>query len=536
MGTNLHKFNCLVMLASLALILLSALANISFGVEIPSTSDTTLNTLTINGATLEGKYLLGIVKGEDKSYENPAWTLATHRISVYRANFLQGNMTITAKANGNTQSKLANSQGDAPVYISIGSICTDLGDCGRGSDPQESKGSLNEEPKVSGYFNWDYDQMGWAGFPFTISGLKSSSPAGIHDITSYILILPQETTLNMPGDAGSGKDDPKLIDTIWKTSLKDGITIGVWGLSPFAVLKSIELDGRPLTKVPYQEKSSFSTPNDNSVGIPLVEVVPPPPGSWTAKDRMSPSDLTLDSQWGFLFAPVMDFLKSSIGGSVIISYPSDFRTGYHEVTVVAEPFSSGSEVDSQLYGITGNEGKRLTAKFLLFNPNFTLDRNRLSPGDAFNVIGSGFAPVSRVKVYAEYGDQEVSLGDAATDSSGGFIEQFNLPPASYDWFQYMWIGTGNESIGRIKVKIDDPDFQARYSSSDYPEIVRGVEQTITYIKPGTTQALNPTQVPAGQAGLNTPIPASTGTPAYNPNPGQGSNQGNSQASGVLPRS
>lgn len=202
-----NKFECLIVMSCLAFVFFSAFMNMSSGLEIPSTSDTTLTTLDINGATLEGKYLLGIVKGEDKSNENnvvkPAWILATYRISVYRANFPEGNMTITAKANGNTGSELAKSQGDTPVYISIGSICTDLGDCRRGSDPQESKGPLSEEPKVSGYLNWDYDQMGWAGFPFTISGIKSSSPVGIHDITSYILILPQETTLNMPGDAGS---------------------------------------------------------------------------------------------------------------------------------------------------------------------------------------------------------------------------------------------------------------------------------------------------------------------------------------------
>jgi len=506
-----HKLLCLMMLVSTNVIFFSGFVNISSGQD-------TLTKIDISGATLEGKYLIGSIQGD-----NPAWNLLVPRIALYRANSQKESITINAKVNGNVPG-LAESQGNAPISINIGSlgylalVCYGYG-CGIES-PQHSQGTLSQRPEVSGHFEWDntktdtgYSKMYFAIIPLAEGGLKSSNPPGPVTITAYIVILPHEPTFEIEsGYAGSGKGDPKLLHMGWM-SAKDLIGIRVEGLNPFAVVKSIELDGQPLTEVPYQDNVDLMTP-----------------GTWMM-DRSSPNIINLGSEnRGFLFSDVDGFLRANLpnaGG--YIRFPENFHTGYHDLTFVAEPFKSGLgesvggiNPDSYLFGITGNEGQKLTAKFLLFNPTFTLDKNRLSPGDAFTVIGSGFAPVTRVKIYAVYGTEEVSLGDAATDASGGFNVQLNLSPSDIDWFnpassQYMWIASREDKDGYIRVKIDNPVFKDHYSSA--PDVVKGLEKDITYVKPGTTQVSPPSQsAPSSQGAIGSSVPTTSGTPGNNPSP------------------
>lgn len=225
----------------------------------------------------------------------------------------------------------------------------------------------------------------------------------------------------------------------------------------------------------------------NSGSFPSSQVFVPPPGTWTMKDPVTLGTLinsSLAPGVGFLNANINDFLKTNLENSgAVISFPANFDTGEHVVTLVAGPSSvndNGSFIP--VYGITGKEARTISAKFLLMDPKFTLDKIQAYPGDTLNVTGSGFAPYSRVKIYAETaGGGNVTIGEASTDSTGGFRTQaVKLPPRNSDFF-LSWI---NGTIrGDIRVKIDDPPFVARYSSVYIQEFVDGVTQSITYLQP-----------------------------------------------------
>lgn len=489
---DLRKLVSLVVLTSLTAVLFSATVDRALGIE-------TVGKFDINGATLEGKYLLGLVRGQQKldaqGESKPAWTMVNYGLEVWRANFKAGDITVTASLNGNTGSNFAKDNGNNPLSISIGdplsssfaTICFEGEGCLSGSPGHQKVGTLDQEPQVSATLKWNntLDNLGvramnWALFPVTTGFIKSGTPQGPLDLTTEVLILPEDASLYVDnGPFGFGRADPDLVMLSDQPGF-NGIMVGTNGLSPFAEWKSISLDDMALTKVPYQEPAT-------SGSFPSGQVFVPPPGTWTMKDPMTLDKLissSLAPGIGFLNANINDFLKANLeNGGAVIGFPVNFETGEHVVTLVAAPSNFNDKGNFiPVYGISGKEARTLSAKFHLMDPKFTLDKNQAYPGDTLNVTGSGFAPYSRVKIYAETaGGGNVTIGEASTDSTGGFRTQVvRLPPQNSDFF-LSWInGTAN---GDIRVKIDDPPFVARYSSVYIQEIVEGVTQSITYLQP-----------------------------------------------------
>lgn len=492
---DLRKLISTIVLTSLTAVLLSAAVDRAQGIE-------TVGKFDISGATLEGKYLLGIVRGQQKlgaqGESKPAWSLLNYRLEVWRADFQAGDITVTAKLNGNTGSDFAKDNGNNPLSISIGdplsssfaTICFEGEGCVSGSPGQQKVGTLDQEPQASATLKWNntLDSLGvramsWALFPVTTGFIKSGAPPGPLDLTTEVLILPEEASLYVDsGPLGFGRSDPDLVLLSDQPDF-NGIMVGTNGLSPFAEWKSIALDDLVLPKVPYQEPST-------SGSFPSGQVFVPSPGTWTMKDPVTLDKFvnsSLAPGVGFLNANINDFLKTNLENSgAVISFPVNFETGEHVVTLVAGPSSNYNDKGSfiPVYGVTGKEALTLSAKFLLMDPKFTLDRNQAHPGDTLNVTGSGFAPYSKVKIYAETaGGGNVTLGEASTDSTGGFRTQaVKLPPKNSDFFLSWISGTIR---GDIRVKIDDPPFIARYSSVYIQEFVEGVTQSITYLQPSS---------------------------------------------------
>jgi hypothetical protein len=492
MITDLRKLVSLVVLTSLTAVLFSATMDRALGIE-------TVGKFDINGATLEGKYLLGLVSSQPKlsaqGESKPAWTMVNYALQVWRANFKAGDIAVTAELNGNTGSDFAKDNGNNPLSISIGdplsssfaTTCFEGEGCLSGSPGQQKVGTLDQEPQVSATLNWNntLDNLGvramsWALFPVTTGFIKSGTPQGPLDLTTEVLILPEEASLYVDnGPFGFDRADPDLVLLSDQPGL-NAITVGTNGLSPFAEWKSIALDDLVLPKVPYIEPNTTGS-------FPSGQVFVPPTGTWTMKDPMTLDELinsSLAPGIGFLNANINGFLKTNLENSgAVISFPVNFETGEHVVTLVAGPSSNFNDKGNfiPVYGISGKEARTLSAKFLLMDPKFTLDKNQAYPGDTLNVTGSGFAPYSRVKIYAEtVGGGNVTIGEASTDSTGGFRTQVvRLPPKNSDFLS--WInGTAN---GDLRVKIDDPPFVARYSSVYIQEIVEGVTQSITYLQP-----------------------------------------------------
>lgn len=526
MMNSFRKLRCIAVLASLTFVMLLAPVGISCGADTGGK----LSKFDVNGATLEGKYLLGIAPG-------PTWKVTAYRMAVYRADAETGDITVSAKLL--KDSKAAIDQPDRKMSVDI-----------TGPFPSPGEFSDNrpwsQEPQVSATFKWDHGlsdpKMRYAWIVYTIGNLKPSLGTLPIDIKTDILILPKDVSMYITnGLFGYGKADPPLVypDNYPDNPAGGTVGIDVDGLSPFATWKTIELDGRPLTKVPCE-----SAGNPGTGGIKM-----PPLGTWTKSDStswagrcapyecdcyyLSPTDLKFDieTRTGFLEnSQINSFIKSyTRTQKAWISLPSDIKAGLHELTLTTEPYFGKTESNATFYGITGTEGRRLTAKFLLFGPRFTLDKSQASPGDTLTITGSGFAPVARVKIYAQTVafSREVEIGSAITNSTGGFTQQVNIPSTDSDFFKDIWneYETGPEQ-GAIRVKIDDPNFQARYSSSYVSEIVNGVITPLTYIKPVTTSAMPSTQgVPTSPTVSGTSVPTSTSptgkaaTPAGNVMPG-----------------
>jgi hypothetical protein len=143
------------------------------------------------------------------------------------------------------------------------------------------------------------------------------------------------------------------------------------------------------------------------------------------------------------------------------------------------------------------------------------------------IDGSGFAPYSIVKIFAQVetsgGEtREVDLRSAATDSTGGFSQEVQIPTNNSDFFMDIWEAFKTvPARGSIKVKIDDSDFQSRYSSSYVPEIVDGVTERITYTPPDVITPSSPGMA-APPTGNITAVPGASGTA---PGPGAGISPG-----------
>lgn len=261
MAKDLRKLVSLIVLTSLTTVLLSAAVDRAQGIESVGKFD-------ISGATLEGKYLLGLVRGQQKldaqGESKPAWTLVNYGLEVWRANFRAGDITVTAKLNGNTGSNFAKDNGNNPLSISIGdplssffaTTCFEGEGCFSGSPGQQKVGTLDQEPQVIATLKWNntIDNLGvramsWALFPVTTGFIKSGTPQGPLDLTTEVLILPEEASLYVDnGPFGFGRADPDLVLLSDQPGL-NAITVSTNGLSPFAEWKSIALDDIILRKV-----------------------------------------------------------------------------------------------------------------------------------------------------------------------------------------------------------------------------------------------------------------------------------------------
>lgn len=495
----MKKFQKLILpvaLAGLAIVLLFASIGMTHGQE-------SFVQLDISGTTLDGKYLLGAVKGPDA-------TLLHHGLQVYRANIEKGDMRITAGLISGTS--FAKYQGNRTLNIEVGpNVYTGTFPVTPLQGDLFASGSISQGPKIDATFEWNSSQMSYATFPIRIGNIVTPS-SGPHFLKTQILVLPKDASLAVSGILGWSKADPALQYSPDYPGGNNVTLISADGLSPFAEWTTINLDGKPLAKAPWVPDPKFSFYQEPP---PL----PPAPGTWIRKDPIDPIDLPLSGEVGYLYTDTGGFLNSYFDSQgAQIGLPKDIKTGLHEVTLTTKPYPIiGSSVGGiNALGITGNEGRELTAEFLLFGPKFNLSQQQVAPGEALMVDGSGFAPNSRVKVFVQVeasgGEtREVEIGSAATDSTGGFSQDVQIPTNDSDFFKDIWkVFKTLPARGSIKVNIDDFDFQSRYSSSYVPEIVDGVTERITYTPPGVTTPPSP-GVTARSPGNITAGPGAVGT-------------------------
>ncbi|HSD58334.1 MAG TPA: PAN domain-containing protein, partial [Methanotrichaceae archaeon] len=514
-------------LAGLAIVLLFA----SVGM---TSSQESFVQLDISGATLEGKYLLGAVKGPDATLIHPG-------LQVYRADIEEGDLRITTGLESGTS--FAKYQGNRTLSIEVGpSVYPGKFPVMPLKGDLFASGPISQGPKIDATFRWNSSNMSHATFPIRLGNIVTPS-SGPHFLKTEVLILPKDVSMSVSGIYGRSKADPTLQYSPDYPGGSNVTLIGVSGLSPFAEWISINLDGKPLSKAQWVPNPEFGFYQD-----------PPPldpaPGTWIRRDPIDPTDLPFSSDVGYLNTDTGQFLSSHFRSqSAYIGPPKDIETGIHEVTLTAKPYPLlGSSVGGiNILGITGSEGRTLTAEFLLFGPKFNLSQQQVAPGETLTIDGSGFAPNSRVKIFAQVetsgrdipeGEirpwikppanlpaepssreiREVELGSAATDSTGGFTQQVQVPPYDSDFFKDIWsVFKTVPARGSIRVKIDDLDFQSDYSSTYVPEILYGVNESITYTPPGITTPPSPgvTALPPGNI---TAVPGAVGTA---PGPGAG---------------
>ena|GEM_PF-2245129 len=517
-----HELRRPVALFSLAIVLLFASAGMTSGQE-------SFIQLDISGATLEGKYFLGAVKGPDAVLLHPG-------LQVYRANIEEGDLRITTRLNPNTE--FAKYQENRTLNIEVGPNVATAGFAAipLGGDLFAS-GPVSQDPKIDATFRWNSSEMYYAIFPIRTGNIVTPA-SGPHFLKTEVLILPKDVSMRVSGIYGRNKADPTLKYSPDYPGGNNITGIHVSGLSPFAEWVSIELDGKPLVKAQWRPDPEFGFYQDPP---PL----PPAPGTWIRKDPIAPDDptyLPLSSDVGYLFTDTGEFLGSYYDSDNQIGLPEDIKTGLHEITLTTKPYPLiGPSVHGfNILGITGTEGRVLTAKFLLFGPKFTLSQQQVAPGETLFLNGSGFAPDSRVKIFAQVetsgrdipaGEirpwikppanlpaepsskeiREVEIGAAATDSTGSFSQEVQIPASDSDFFRDIWkVFTTVPARGSINVKIDDLIFQSRYSSSYVPEIVDGVTERITYTPPGVITPPSP-GVTARLSGNITAVPGAVPT-------------------------
>jgi hypothetical protein len=222
-------------LAGLAIVLLFASVGMTSGQE-------SFVQLDIGGATLEGKYFLGAVKGTDAVLLHPG-------LQVYRANIEEGDMRITSGLNPNTQ--FAKYQGNRTLNIEVGPnvypgtfpVMPLKGDL-------FASGPISQGPKIDATFRWNSSNMSHATFPIRLGNIVSPS-AGPYFLKTEVLILPKNASLKVNGILGRSKADPTLQYSPDYPGGSNVTSIGVSGLSPFAEWISIKLDGESLAKAPW---------------------------------------------------------------------------------------------------------------------------------------------------------------------------------------------------------------------------------------------------------------------------------------------
>lgn len=482
-------------LACLAIILLS------FSVAMTSGQLQSSSLLNIDKATLEGKYFFA----RYTSTINQSIIIFSPEILVYRADVEKGEMHITSQVI--PDSALAKLQGNREFTIEVG---PDVDTGGFSAIPLQGNltvsGTASQEPKIDASFEWNHSEMHYALFSIKFENLAAAPIT----METQVLILPKDTTLLISsGIYGyNGKADiPALVYSPNYIKGHKDMLFQAEGLSPVTNLETVAIDGKPLSKAPWVAGTAD-------------------PGTWMAEDPMDASTLQegITYAYGFGSANITGFLYTHLpfqGGYV--GYPLDIKTGLHELTVTATPYPNpGAMIAFNLSGITENEGRKLTAKFLLFGPSFTLSKQRIAPGETLMVNGSGFAPFSRVKIFAQVDTsgrdipggeimpittppenvpasnpeiREVEIGSASTDPAGNFTAQLQLPNGSSDFFKDIWsVLTTLPAYGSIKVKIDDLAFQGRYAG--VPEVDDGVADDIAYLPPGVTAAQPATPQPA----------------------------------------
>lgn len=511
--SEFQKLRRPVALACLAIVLLF------FSVSMTSGQPQSSSLLNIDKAVFEGKYFLALYK----STINQSITIYSPEILVYRADVEKGEMHITAQVI--PDSALAKLQGNREFTIEVG---PDVDTGGYSVIPLQGNltvsGAASQEPKIDASFEWDHSQMHYALFSIKFKNLVATPPI----METQVLILPKEASLLISSGVypyTGNSNAPALVYSPNYIKGHKDMLFQAGGLSPVSKLDTVALDGKPLSKAPWVTGTAD-------------------PGTWITKDPMDLSTLGegLTTTYAYGSANTTGFLYTHLpfqGGYA--GFPIDIKTGLHELTVTATPYPDPNAMPAfNIVGITGNEGSKLTANFLLFGPSFTLSNQRVAPGETLVVNGSGFAPYSRVRIFAQIDtsdryimpapssdSREVEIGSASTDPTGNFTAQLQLPTGSSDFFKDIWNAlTTLPAYGSIEVKIDDLAFQTRYAG--VPEVDNGVYEKITYLPPGTATLQPATSQPATtqpsgtsnlQAGNISAVPGATST-ALGPSSGQ----------------
>jgi len=321
----------------------------------------------------------------------------------------------------------------------------------------EDTGPATQELSASMTFDWEEGRceavvpvnitMGANTWGSTLLWKNGITLVGTIQIT--LLVLPAQASLIL-----NPAEEPAL-DT-WPLLVRRdsvGLSFGLrgCGIHPYLQLESLALDGSPLDEVPYPFDATFG---------PAVEA-----GSYTTIRTQPTGELLIPA--GTVGIDARTWAVNLYGccrgsSSATLAFPEGMAAGRHRLAVTFKP------VDIVPSPLT------IEQEFIVFGPAIVLSDEELSPGETFEMEGTGFPPASRVTVYAKVRpftgqEREIELGEAHTALDGGFVEIFTLPNASADFWADLssWRMTpAQPQLGMIRVIIMDDEFHQNFDHLD----------------------------------------------------------------------
>jgi len=329
----------------------------------------------------------------------------------------------------------------------------------------EAVGPPNEELNTSITFDWDSERceavvpvnitMGANTWGSTL--LWMNGVAVVATIHINVIVLAAEPTLALNPSQAVG---PTTGATLVRRD-SSGLNFAVRGCGnhPYLEWGTLALDGVPLEEAPYPSFAPFG---------PVAE-----PGTFiTLRTQPGGESLVLPGTVGVSARA----WAMNQGGccrpspSVTFALPAEVTTGRHRLTATFDPLEI---VPSPL---TTDRVSQLSLEreFVLFGPEIALSSERLSPGETFDVHGTGFWPTGRVSVFAKVrpftgSEREIELGVADVDLDGEFFATFTLPDVASEFWTDLssWAMTPPQpQLGILRVTIEDREFHDDFDDLD----------------------------------------------------------------------